>query len=250
MHGTDHQIDVAQNGIVAGRIREELARRNLSRQALANMAKVSISTLEKALGGARPFTLSTLVKLEQALDVALRPPMRPTDQIPNALGGYARAAVEWLEGDYLTLRPSFEKVDCLFAYRTTIFWDERGSYLAFCEADRQDQAFTQVGQVSLPHQSGHAYLVTNDHGQIRLITLGRPTISGEMFGLLSTLQSGAGGHLFPVATPVVFVPLKEGTPRRYGRIMPEDTPYSDYRALINRAIAEGFVRLIQIPDGK
>ena len=38
---------------IAVRLREELARRRISRQALADMAKISLSTLEKALSGNR-----------------------------------------------------------------------------------------------------------------------------------------------------------------------------------------------------
>src|SRR6476469_7218104 len=57
---------------VALLVREELARRRLSRQWLADQAKVSLSTLEKALAGSRPFTLATVVRLEDALGTALR----------------------------------------------------------------------------------------------------------------------------------------------------------------------------------
>jgi len=53
-------------------IREEIARRRISRQTLAEQAKLSLSTLEKVLGGRRPFTLATTVRLEQALGVSLR----------------------------------------------------------------------------------------------------------------------------------------------------------------------------------
>ena len=53
-------------------MREELARRRISRQHLADQAKISISTLEKALSGRRPFTLATTIRLEEALSVALR----------------------------------------------------------------------------------------------------------------------------------------------------------------------------------
>jgi transcriptional regulator with XRE-family HTH domain len=52
---------------IAARVREELARRRLSRQALADLARISISTLEKALAGRRPFTLATTIRLEEAL---------------------------------------------------------------------------------------------------------------------------------------------------------------------------------------
>ena len=49
------------------RLREELARRRLTRQGLADAAKISISTLEKALSGRRPFTLATMVRIEEVL---------------------------------------------------------------------------------------------------------------------------------------------------------------------------------------
>ncbi|HEX4557152.1 MAG TPA: helix-turn-helix transcriptional regulator, partial [Xanthobacteraceae bacterium] len=62
----------AQSRVIATLIREELARRRISRQLLADQAKISISTLEKALSGRRPFTLATTIRLEQALGVTLR----------------------------------------------------------------------------------------------------------------------------------------------------------------------------------
>ena len=46
---------------------------------LAEQAKLSLSTLEKALGGRRPFTLATTVRLEQALGVSLRKGARRGD---------------------------------------------------------------------------------------------------------------------------------------------------------------------------
>ena len=45
-------------------IREELARRRMSRRGLADLAKISISTLEKVLSGRRPFTLADLSREE------------------------------------------------------------------------------------------------------------------------------------------------------------------------------------------
>src|SRR5512140_2715566 len=72
MQAPDKQFSEAQSRQIAALIREELARRRISRQQLADQAKLSISTLEKALGGRRPFTLATTVRLEQALGVSLR----------------------------------------------------------------------------------------------------------------------------------------------------------------------------------
>ena len=57
---------------IAQKVREELARRRMSRQGLADLARISISTLEKALAGRRSFTLATVIRLEEALGTSLR----------------------------------------------------------------------------------------------------------------------------------------------------------------------------------
>jgi transcriptional regulator with XRE-family HTH domain len=233
---------------IAARVREELARRRLSRQALADLAKISISTLEKALAGRRPFTLATTIRLEEALGAPLRAPARtsasvlPSSLAPEALGAYSRTAVAWLEGEYLTLRPSFEDPKAVYAYRTEIAWDEASSSLAFREAAREDAEFTQKGAVSMSNQSGHTYLVTNEQGQFRLIILGRPVIGGEMYGLLTTLQAGHGSHLTPAAAPIAFVPLRRVEDPRFGRVAPGTSHHDLYRAALGRVTDKGFAR--------
>ena len=72
MPSPDKQLSAEQSRQIADTIREEIARRRISRQSLAELAKLSLSTLEKVLGGRRPFTLATTVRLEQALGVSLR----------------------------------------------------------------------------------------------------------------------------------------------------------------------------------
>src|SRR3989440_11182206 len=68
----DKQLSAEQSRQIADTIREEIARRRISRQSLAELAKLSLSTLEKVLGGRRPFTLATTVRLEHALGASLR----------------------------------------------------------------------------------------------------------------------------------------------------------------------------------
>jgi hypothetical protein len=212
-----------------------------------------LSTLEKGLSGRRPFTLATLVRLEQALGLQLRS-RNPSDaangsttaigHAPDELGSYNRAAVAWLEGAYLTLRPSFSDPQAVYAYRTDIAWDEAQSRLLFREAERVDQDFTQFGSVAVPHQSGHIYLITNRHGQVRLVTIARPTITGEMHGILSTLQAGRGAHLSPMATPIALKPIKTGETMHFGRIGRGHTAWAAYRALLRRTVVEGFATFL------
>src|ERR1043166_217833 len=133
MSAPDTQLSDAQSRQIAATIREELARRRISRQQLADQAKLSISTLEKALGGRGPFTLATTVRLEQALGVSLRKGAEEVtaaqngEVAPDSLGAYSRRAVAWMEGTYVTVRPSFSERDSIYAYRTQIAWDAAAS---------------------------------------------------------------------------------------------------------------------------
>src|SRR5262245_2236952 len=100
----DKQLSAEQSRQIADTLREEIARRHISRQSLAELAKLSLSTLEKVLGGRRPFTLATTVRLEQALGVSLRktPESAPAptavngEVAPDGLGAYSRRAVAWI----------------------------------------------------------------------------------------------------------------------------------------------------------
>ena len=249
----DKQLSAEQSRQVADTVREEIARRRISRQALAEQAKLSLSTLEKVLGGRRPFTLATTVRLEQALGVSLRKTLETTpvapavngDIAPDGLGAYSRRSVAWIEGTYVTVRPSFGDKDAIYAYRTDITWDETASSLLFREGERLDAAFTQFGEVAVPHQSGFIYLVTNRHGQHRLITVSRPTITGEMYGIITTLLAGRGSQLTPIAAPIALLPVKNFESPTLGRVSPSDANYPIYRKHLHRTLDEPFAMFVQ-----
>jgi transcriptional regulator with XRE-family HTH domain len=245
----DQQLSAEQSRQVAETIREEIARRHISRQALAEQAKLSLSTLEKVLGGRRPFTLATTVRLEQALGVSLRKPRDPPqgmvavngDIAPDSLGAYSRRAVTRIEGAYVTVRPSFGDKDAVYAYRTEIAWDDAASSLLFREGERLDAVYSQYGEVAVPHESGFVYLVTNRNGQHRLITLSRPsTRSGEMYGIIMTLLAGRGPQLTPIAAAIAFLPIKNIPNPTLGRISRDDANYAVYREHLRRTVEEPF----------
>jgi transcriptional regulator with XRE-family HTH domain len=235
---------------LATRVREEIARRRLSRQAVADAARISLSTLDKALAGRRPFTLATIVRLEAAFGLTLRaadaaPVLPPTATAPDELGGYARATVHWLEGSYLTVRPSFSDPKAVYAYRTAITWDAAVGHLTFREAERIDSDFTQFGSVAVPHQSGHVYLVTNRHGQHRLVILSRPTITGDLHGLVATLRLGRGSHLSPVSFPIALRLLKPDAPAPvFGTIAQHHPAYAGYARLLRTTLSEQFAAFV------
>lgn len=243
------QTELSDEGseAVALIVREELARRRLSRQWLADQAKVSLSTLEKALAGSRPFTLATVVRLEDALGTSLRgkkliPETDLPPIAPGTMGSYTRQAVLWLEGSYLTLRPSFSEAGSVFAYLTSIGWDEAQGHLVFSEASRTDAEYEQKGFVSFPNISGAIYLVTISEGQYRVAILNRPVGHGAMSGILLTLAAGAGAQLTPAAVPITLVPRRDGAEPVVGVVRDGDKCYPDYRECVDKVTNKGYAR--------
>jgi transcriptional regulator with XRE-family HTH domain len=246
----DEWLDDGRAGEIARKVREELARRRISRQALADLARISISTLEKALSGRRSFTLATVIRLEEALGTPLRvpapAPAAASASAPDELGGYAHGAVRWLEGRYLTLRPLFGAEPGIHAYLTGIAWEPALSRLVFAESERID-SFAQSGSVSLPHLSGHIYLITSEGGQYRLAILSRPTISGSLYGILTTLLVGHGSQLVPASCPIALLRIGEGAEPAYGRIEPTHPSYAFYRGELDAVTGKDFARF---PSGQ
>ena len=238
-------VEIEGGEAIALRVREELARRRLSRQWLADEARVSLSTLEKALAGRRPFTLATVVRLEDALGTNLRCVPAPTIHTfaPESMGAYARPAVQWLEGSYLTLRPSFSEQGAVFAYLTEIVWDDTKGHLVFIEAGRLDAQYEQKGFVSFPHLSGAIYLVTISDGQYRLALLNRPASGGTICGILMTLAAGQGAQLIPAAVPIALAPMAGRPDPQLGVIRDGDAAYGEYRTFVDRITEGGFVLL-------
>ena len=240
------ETEIEGSEAVARMVREELARRRQSRQWLADEAKVSLSTLEKALAGRRPFTLATVVRLEGALGISLRGThgtahdAAATAFAPESMGAYARPAVRWLEGSYLTLRPSFSEPGAIYAYLTAIGWDEPAGHLIFSETARLDSQFEQQGFVSFPYLSGAIYLVTISSGQYRLALLNRPSGGGALCGILMTLAAGQGAQLTPAAVPLSLVSLAGRPEPQLGVVRPGDPCFDDYRDCVDRIAQRGF----------
>ena len=239
------ELTIEGSESVALVVREVLARRRLSRQWLADEAKVSLSTLEKALSGRRPFTLSTVVRLEDALGTTLRTRVPVHDEprllAPESMGAYSRPAVQWLEGTYLTLRPSFSEPGAVFAYLTSVSWDDMNGHLVFSEAARTDHDYEQKGFVSFPNISGAIYLVTMSQGQYRMAMLNRPS-ARWLSGILLTLAAGEGAQLIPAAVPIVLLPFVADEGKVLGVVHSGDPYFEEYRSCVDRVAKQGYAR--------
>lgn len=240
-----HDNKTSEQRDIVMRLREELARRRMSRAALADAAKVSLSSLEKSLAGQRPFTDQTLVRIEQALGLTFRQPDLDPQVAPDDWGNYARASVTWIEGSYLTIRPASAQPNTIYTYETLISWDAGDGRLKFREVGRKDDAYSQFGSVAIPNQSGHVYLVTNRHGQHRMAVLAREARSGELYGLLLTLQQARGAQLHPIAMPMVLVPMASFPQKPpFGMIEAQHELYDLLKAKLGKTLNEGFAQLL------
>ena len=184
-------------------VREELARRRLSRQWLADEARVSLSTLEKALAGRRPFTLATVVRIEDALGTGLRGPASgQTATIcsrPNH-GCLCPARGAMAGGrSHLTLRPSFSEAGAVFAYLTLIAWDDlRRAHLSSSARPRAPTAsMSRKASCPFPTFSGAIYLVTISEGPVPASLCSTGQTAAGLSGILLTLAAGKGAQLIP-----------------------------------------------------
>src|SRR5258708_37601036 len=83
---------------------------------------------------------------------------------PGDLGFYSRPSVSWLEGTYLTIRPSFGEPNDVYAYQTVLRWDDAQSSLIFRESGRVDAEYSPNGLVSLPNTPGVPYRISSRLG--------------------------------------------------------------------------------------
>ncbi len=157
-----------------------------------------------------------------------------TGLAPGELGFYSRPAVSFIEGSYLTLRPSFGKpTRHLRLPHRDLLGRRQLEPGIFRESERLDAEFAQQGRVAVPNQSGFIYLVTNRQGQYRLVIISRPTIAGEMFGIMTTLQVGRGSQLTPVSAPIAYVPLRGRDASRPSAASPPATRATSATATIS-----------------
>jgi hypothetical protein len=130
----------------------------------------------------------------------------------------------------------------VFAYLTSIAWDEGKGHLVFSEASRTDAEYEQKGFVSFPNLSGAIYLVTISEGQYRIALLNRPAGGGAISGILLTLAAGEGAQLTPAAVPIALVPTRGRPEAEVGVIRKGDECFDEYRECVDRVTQRGYAR--------
>jgi hypothetical protein len=115
MPSPDKQLSAEQSRQVAELVREELRRRRISRQTLAEQAKLSLSTLEKVLAAAGLYARHHGAAGAGARRLLAQKGPRGSARLPPAMARFRPTGSApipprrrpWLEGTYITVRPSF-----------------------------------------------------------------------------------------------------------------------------------------------
>ena len=69
-------------------------------------------------------------------------------------------------------------------------------------------------------------------------------ISGEMYGIITTLLAGRGSLLTPIAAPIACVPIGMIESPSFGRISPDNANYVRYRGHLRRTVDEPFAMFL------
>ena len=156
---------------IAGAIQRYLDANGLARKDLIR-EHLSKSSIEKLFQG--DFTERTLNKVEGILKTSFQRPSPGRRTASKTVGGYVFEAVEYLQGDYLCVRPMFANPSNLNAYLISIAWSDEQKCLVFEEKSRFDGKYRQVGTVHIPFGTAFMNLVSSSAGNVRTILLSLP----------------------------------------------------------------------------
>jgi hypothetical protein len=210
-----------------------LARKDLIREHLSK------SSIEKLFQG--DFTERTLNKVEGILKTSFqRQPKAREDTAAKSVGGYVFDAVEYLQGDYLCVRPMFANPANFNAYLISITWSDAQKCLAFEEKSRFDGKYRQIGTVYIPFGTAFMNLVSSSAGNVRTILLSLPDSEDMMRGIISTLSNPKGSIYIPVAAPIVLRKLRAGEEPELGVIARDNRRYAEYQSWLTTVLTEEF----------
>src|SRR6187431_3375571 len=223
---------------IAGAIQRHLDAIGLARKDLIR-EHLSKSSIEKLFQG--DFTERTLNKVEGILKTSFqRQPKAREDTAAKSVGGYVFDAVEYLQGDYLCVRPMFANPANFNAYLISITWSDTQKCLVFEEKSRFDGKYRQIGTVYIPFGTAFMNLVSSSAGNVRTILLSLPDSEDMMRGIISTLSNPKGSIYIPVAAPIVLRKLRAGEEPELGVIARDNRRYGEYQSWLATVLTEEF----------
>jgi hypothetical protein len=210
-----------------------LARKDLIREHLSK------SSIEKLFQG--DFTERTLNKVEGILKTSFQKAAAVRrDTAGKSVGGYVFDAVEYLQGDYLSIRPMFANPANINAYVIAIAWSDAQNCLVFEEKSRFDGKYRQNGTVYIPFGTAFMNLVSSSAGNVRTVLLSLPDSDDMMRGIISTLSNPKGSIYIPVAAPIILRKLRTAEEPELGVISADHRRYGEYRSWLASVLTEEF----------
>jgi transcriptional regulator with XRE-family HTH domain len=180
-------LTAAQREAFVRRVRVEMAKRGLTRTALAEIAGCKERTLGNLLSGqpVRDATVAGVARgLAIDLDTLLGTPAgngaaELTGRADESYGGYLLATYEDYLGPYLAYRRIFSHRNAVYRSVYELDWDDDLSRLRFLELQGSpngrgaDAATQHAGGVYISPHTGMLQLLTTFQGALRLVTLNR-----------------------------------------------------------------------------
>jgi hypothetical protein len=223
---------------IAGAIQRYLDANGLARKDLIR-EHLSKSSIEKLFQG--DFTERTLNKVEGILKTSFQKPATARrDTAAKSVGGYVFDAVEYLQGDYLCIRPMFANPANINAYVIAIAWSDAQNCLVFEEKSRFDGKYRQIGTVYIPFGTAFMNLVSSSAGNVRTVLLTLPDSDDMMRGIISTLSNPKGSIYIPVAAPIILRKLRTAEEPELGVISPDHRRYGEYQSWLASVLTEEF----------
>lgn len=221
--------EAARNALVR-RVRLEMAKQGLTREALAERADVKERTLGNLLAG-QSVRDATVAKVARALSIELdsllsdprlngagSPPADTPERADESYGGYMLAAYESYLGAYVAYRRAFNDKHELYRSVFDIDWDEALSRLRFLELQRfrgRDNRSVQSshgGGIYISPHTGLIQLLTTFQGALRLVTLSRFQLGDNRLRGLILTQSDRD-RFFEPAVSAIFLEKLDGKRR-------------------------------------
>ncbi len=238
-------IGDARREALARRVRLEMAKQGLTREALAERADVKERTLGNLLAG-QPVRDLTVAKVARVLAIGL-------DEIVTAgggggssdsddaragenYGGYMLSAYESYLGTYIAYRRVFAGRNELFRSVYDIDWDEALCRLRFLELqrfrakDNRTVASSHGGGIYISPHTGLLQLLTTFQGALRLVTLMRFRMGDNRLRGLMLTQSDRDRFFEPAVSPIFLERLEGKRPlaeleRLVGPLGPDDPAF-------------------------
>ncbi|MFN3743833.1 MAG: helix-turn-helix domain-containing protein [Hyphomicrobiaceae bacterium] len=239
-------LTAAQREAFVRRVRIEMAKRGLTRTALAEIAGCKERTLGNLLAGqpVRDATVAGVARgLAIDLDTLLGTPhgngalsAKLQGRADESYGGYLLSAYEDYLGPYLAYRRIFSRRNALYRSVYELDWDEDLSRLRFLELQgspngRGSNAATQhAGGVYISPHTGMLQLLTTFQGALRLVTLNRFQRGGDKLRGVILTQSDRERFYQP-AVSAIFLQKLAGRQRlselerRIGTLEPDHADF-------------------------